>query len=313
MRNSKKLTHSLLLILTALIWGVAFVAQSTGGDAVGPYAFNSIRSLIGGLALLPVIALLDRIAPSGKKPHTPAQKKQLFLGGLCCGIMLFLGSTFQQVGLYLGSPAGKAGFLTACYIVLVPILGLFLKKKCGWNIWIGVVIAVAGLYLLCIKAGFFLQTSDLLLLICSVCFALHILVIDHFSPLVDGVRMSCIQFLVCGIIGLIPAFFSDMHHSPAGILSWSAVLASPQAWISLLYAGILSCGVGYTLQIIGQEGLHPAVASLLMSLESVFSVLAGWIILHQTLSARELGGCALLFAAILLAQVPVGRKRDRRK
>ena len=313
MKHSKKLSHSLLLILTALIWGFAFAAQSAGGDAAGPYAFNCMRSLIGGLTLLPVIALLDRIAPSEKKPRTRQQKRVLFTGGICCGIVLFLGTTFQQVGLYLGSSAGKAGFLTACYIVLVPIFGLFLKKKCGWNVWIGVILAVAGLYLLCIKSGFSLQTSDFLLLICSVCFALHILVIDHFSPLADGVRMSCIQFFVCGILSLFPAFFLDMHHSASGIAAWLPVLTSPDAWVSILYAGILSSGVGYTLQIVGQDGLNPTVASLLMSLESVFSVLAGWSILHQTLTPRELIGCSLLFLAILLAQIHFENTKSCRK
>ena len=312
MKHSKKLSHSLLLILTAFVWGVAFVAQSTGGDAVGPYAFNGIRSLIGGVTLLPVIVLLDRIAPSGKKPQNKQQKKQLLIGGICCGVMLFFGSTLQQVGLYMGSPAGKAGFLTACYIVLVPILGLFLKKKCGWNIWLGVALALVGLYLLCIKTGFFLQTSDILLLICSVCFALHILVIDHFSPLVDGVRMSCIQFFVCGILSMVPTFFVDMHHSLDGFLAWVPTLASAQAWIAILYAGILSCGVGYTLQIIGQEGLNPTIASLLMSLESVFSVLAGWMLLNQKLTAKELLGCALIFVAIILAQVNFKRKKSKK-
>lgn len=299
----KQIRNSFLLILTALVWGIAFVAQSSGGDAVGPYSFNSIRSLIGSLVLVPVIFLLDRINPSGKKPKTKEEKRTLLLGGFCCGTILFLASTTQQLGIYYGTPAGKAGFLTACYILLVPVFGLFLKKKCGWNIWAGIVIAVAGLYLLCMTDSISFQTSDLYVLACAVLFALHILVIDHFSPLVDGVRMSCIQFLVCGIWGIFPMLFLDMRRQTFSV--WIASLGSWGAWIPILYAGIFSCGVGYTLQIVGQNGLNPTVASMLMSLESVFSVLAGWVILHEVLSPRQLAGCGLIFAAIILAQIPM--------
>jgi len=189
--KKEQIRNSLLLVLTALVWGIAFVAQSTGGDAIGPYSFNSIRSIIGSLVLIPVIFLLDRINPSGKRPKTNEEKRTLFLGGFCCGTILFLASTAQQLGIYYGTSAGKAGFLTACYILLVPVFGLFLKKKCGINIWIGIVIAIAGLYLLCMTDSISFQTSDLMVLLCAVLFALHILVVDHFSPLVDGVRMSC--------------------------------------------------------------------------------------------------------------------------
>ncbi len=308
--KSKQVRNSLLLVLTALIWGTAFVAQSAGGDAVGPYTFNAIRSLIGGLMLIPVILFMDRVYPSGKKPQSKREKMTLFVGGLSCGCALFAASTAQQVGIYMGTSAGKAGFLTACYILLVPVFGLFLKKKCGWNIWVGMLITVGGLYLLCMTDSLTFQKSDLLVLLCAMLFAVHILVIDHFSPIVDGVRLSCIQFLVCGILGLVPMVFSDMGLSEGGFGIWLSRLQSPQAWISILYAGILSCGVGYTLQIIGQNGLNPTVASMLMSLESVFSVLAGWVILHETLSTRQLFGCALIFGAIILAQLPV---TDRKK
>lgn len=304
--KSKQIRHSLLLVLTALIWGIAFVAQSAGGDAIGPYSFNCIRSMIGGIVLIPVIFLLDRICPSGKKPQTKEEKKKLLLGGFCCGTILFLASTTQQLGIYYGTPAGKAGFLTACYILLVPIFSLFLKKKCGSNIWIGIVIAIAGLYLLCMTDSISFQASDLMVLLCAVLFALHILVIDHFSPLVDGVRMSCIQFFVCSIWGLFPMLLSDMRQQT--VSGWLSALGSLDAWIPILYAGIFSCGAGYTLQIVGQEGLNPTVASMLMSLESVFSVLAGWVILHEVLSPRQLAGCALIFVAIILAQLPAKNK-----
>lgn len=302
--------NSCLLVLTALIWGIAFVAQTTGGDTIGAFSFNCIRSLIGGIVLIPVIHVLD--TKTDKKPKTAAEKKTLLTGGIACGCVMFIASSFQQLGINLGTEAGKAGFLTACYILLVPILGLFLKKKCGWNIWIGVVLTLAGLYLLCMNGttGFSLRFSDGLVIICAVCFSLHILLVDHFSPLVDGVRLSSIQFIISGLIGLIPTFFVDMHHSLSGFYAWLPALQSWNAWIPILYAGVMSCGVAYTLQIIGQNGLNPTIASLLMSLESVFSVLAGWIILGQKLTAREILGCVIIFAAIVLAQLPVNSRTD---
>ena len=302
--------NSCLLVLTALIWGIAFVAQTTGGDTVGAFSFNCIRSLIGGIVLIPVIHVLD--TKTDKKPKTAAEKKTLLTGGIACGCVMFIASSFQQLGINLGTEAGKAGFLTACYILLVPILGLFLKKKCGWNIWIGVVLTLAGLYLLCMNGttGFSLRFSDGLVIICAVCFSLHILLVDHFSPLVDGVRLSSIQFIISGLIGLIPTFFVDMHHSLSGFYAWLPALQSWNAWIPILYAGVMSCGVAYTLQIISQNGLNPTIASLLMSLESVFSVLAGWIILGQKLTPREILGCVIIFAAIVLAQLPVNSRTD---
>lgn len=296
-----------MLVLTALIWGSAFVAQRKGGDVVGPFTFNGIRSFIGSAVLVPVILVLNRVKPSEKIPKTRAEKTVLWVGGACCGTILFLASSAQQLGMYMGTSAGKAGFLTACYILLVPIISLFLKKKCGWNIWVGMGITVIGLYLLCMTDSLRFQASDLMVLLCALLFAVHILVIDYFSPLVDGVRLSCIQFLVCGILSMIPMFFVEMQHSLSGIVVWTQNLQSLDAWIPILYAGILSCGVGYTLQIIGQNGLNPTLASMLMSLESVFSVLAGWLILQEKMELRQLGGCALIFAAILLAQMPVDK------
>lgn len=304
--KSRQVRNSILLVLTAFIWGIAFVAQSEGGNAVGPFTFNGIRSLIGSIVLLPVIALLDRMKLTSKKPVTKAEKKTLLIGGLSCGVLLFLASSAQQLGICLGTPAGKAGFLTACYILLVPVLGLFLKKKCGAKVWVGIAITLVGLYLLCMSETLRLQRSDLLLLACALLFAVHILVIDYFSPRVDGVRMSCIQFFVCGILSLIPMFFSEIR---AGADVWLANLTDPGAWLAILYAGVLSCGVAYTLQIVGQNGINPTVASLLLSLESVFSVLAGWIILKQSLGAKELLGCGLIFIAIILAQLPEKKKQ----
>ncbi len=293
-----QMKNSLLLLLTAFIWGVAFVAQSVGGDAVGCFTFNGVRSLIGAAVLLPVIYFLD----AQKKKELGEEKfleqkgdnKTLILGGISCGIMLCIASNFQQIGISF-TTVGKAGFITAMYILIVPILGLFMKKKVGPKVWLGVILATIGLYMLCMTSErFFLSKGDFLVLICAGFFSLHILIIDYFSPKVDGVRMSCIQFFVCGVISTVIAFVLE---NP----SLSSILAG---WLPILYAGVLSCGVAYTLQIVGQKNMDPTVASLILSLESVFSVLAGWVILNQTLSMRELFGCVLMFLAIILAQLP---------
>ena len=299
--NSIPVRNSLLLLLTATIWGVAFVAQSVSMDYIGGFTFNAVRNLIGALTLLPVIWGLGKTkAPEEKKRiQASSDRKTLITGGICCGILLCFASNFQQFGIKYTS-VGKAGFITACYIVIVPIIGIFLKKKCSPFIWIAVILSLCGLYLLCLTPGegFAIGKGELLVLICAFLFSLHILTIDHFSPLVDGVKMSCIQFLVCGILSGIPALIFE---SPdlAGIFA---------AKIPVLYAGVMSCGVAYTLQIIGQKDMNPTVASLILSLESCISVLAGWILLNQKLSARELSGCVLMFAAIILAQLPSGKK-----
>lgn len=295
-----KKRNAFLLILTAFIWGIAFVAQSEGGNKIGAYSFNCIRSVIGSLFLVVVISILDKVGLS-KKPQDKKSQRTLLIGGVLCGFCLCIATNLQQMALYLGAPVGKAGFLTACYILLVPILGIFLKKKCGINVWIGVIFTLIGLYLLCINDSFSIKLYDILLMLCAFCFSIHILVIDHFSPKVDGLRMSCIQFMVCGIITAIPMFFVDVNPD---IDLWLSGFTTLDAWIPILYAGILSCGVAYTLQIVGQKGINPTVASLIMSLESVFSVLAGWVLLHQKLSTKELTGCLLIFIAVILAQLP---------
>lgn len=300
--------NSFLLLLTALVWGVAFVAQRQGGAEAGPYTFNCVRSFLGGLVLLPVIPFLDKFTGNQKK-GTAQDRKTLLMGGVLCGIVLFVASTFQQMGLYYGTTAGKAGFLTACYILLVPVLGILFGRKCRWNVWVGVLAAVAGLYFLCLTNGFSLQLCDGLVLLCAVCFSVHIMVVDHFSPLVDGVRMSCIQFFTCGVLGLVPMFGVDAVRFPGGIAGWARMFGSIDVWIPILYAGVMSCGVGYTLQIVGQNGINPAIASLLMSLESVFSVLAGMALLHETMSGREVLGCVLVFAAVIFAQIDFGKAK----
>lgn len=289
------LKNSLILLLTATIWGVAFVAQSVGMDYVGGFTFNAVRSIIGSIVLLPVIWFLDRqkTPASRTEEEKKSGQKTLLTGGIACGICLCLASNFQQFGIKY-TTVGKAGFITACYIVIVPILGLFLKKKCSPFIWSAVVMALIGLYLLCITDGFSIGKGDILVMICAVLFSLHILVIDYFSPKVDGVKMSCIQFLVCGILSGIPALIFENPQI-------SSILA---AWQPILYAGVMSCGVAYTLQIVGQKNMNPTVASLILSLESCISVLAGWILLGQSMSGKEILGCVIMFAAIILAQLP---------
>ena len=280
-----------LLFLAAIIWGVAFVAQSVGMDYVGPFTFNCVRTLIGGLVLIPCIVFLNRGKVKKKTDFT--EKKRLLLGGICCGVALTTGSTLQQFGI-MYTTVGKAGFITAFYIIIVPILGLFLGKKCGLSVWISVVIALAGLYFLCITDGFSIGKGDIYVFLGAIAFSIHILVIDYFTQFNDGVKMSCIQFFVCGILCFVPMMLFE-HPEISMILL---------AWKPILYAGVMSCGVAYTLQIVGQKNMNPTVASLILSLESVTSVIAGFLVLHQNLSHRELIGCGLMFVAIVLAQLP---------
>lgn len=302
--KKQQIRNSFILLLTAFIWGVAFVAQSVGMDYVGPFTFNSVRSIIGGLFLIPCIFVLNKLNPEREaeyKAMSPGEQKQnkktLLAGGIWCGVVIFVASNLQQFGISY-TTVGKAGFITALYIVIVPILGLFFKKKCSPTVWLGVVLAVCGLYFLCITEGFSIQKGDFLVFLCALAFSVHIMVIDYYTQLVDGVKMSCIQFLVCGVLSGICMFIFE---NP----SISNILA---AWQPILYAGILSCGVAYTLQIVGQKGMNPTVASLILSLESVISVLAGLVLLGQKLSSREILGCVFMFAAIILAQLP-GRKK----
>ena len=306
--GKSQLGGSLCLFLTAFIWGTAFVAQSVGTEYVGAFTFNMSRSVLAGLALLPVIAVSEGRKRNRDIPDVRAEenrnekkkeRKQLIAGGILCGTALCVASNLQQIGIAY-TTVGKAGFITAMYIILVPVFSVFLHKKAGMKLWISVVIAVAGLYLLCMTGGgLSVEKGDLIVFCCAVAFSVHILTISFFAPKVDGVKMSCIQFWTAAVI------------SAAGMLIFErpdpdAVLA---AWMPICYAGILSSGVGYTLQIVGQKDLNPTVASLIMSLESVISVIAGWVILGQSMGAREIAGCILMFAAIILAQLPERQKR----
>ena len=291
----KQMRNSLLLLLTATIWGCAFVAQSVGMDYIGPFSFNAIRSIIGSIVLIPVILIFGR----DKEKETKEEQKVLWTGGIICGVLMFIASNLQQIGI-MGATVGKAGFITALYIVMIPVIGLFMGRKSGGKLWFCVALSLVGLYLLCMKSNnLALNQADILLLLCAFVFSIHILVVDHYSPKVNGVKLSCIQFLVCGILSAIPMF--AVEHPQ---------LASVQAaWLPIAYAGVMSCGVAYTLQIVGQKGLNPVIASLIMSLESVIAAIAGWILLGQNLSAREISGCILMFAAIIITQLPERRRK----
>ena len=288
--KKKQLQSSLLLLLTAMIWGTAFVAQSVAMDYIEPFTFNAIRFLLGGVVLLPLIALRSR----RERGTETGDKKLLWKGGILCGIVLCIASAFQQLGIQ-GTTVGKTGFITALYIVLVPVFGVFLHKKAGIRLWISVLVAIFGLYLLCMNAEHFsINHYDVILLLCAASFAVQILCVDHFSPKVDPVKLSCIQFLVCSLLSFLMMVLTE-HPSMAAVMT---------AWQPILYAGILSCGVAYTLQVVAQTSLNPVIASLIMSLESVISAIAGWLVLGQHLSGREIAGCVVMFAAIILAQLP---------
>lgn len=293
---NKQMISAAELLLTAFIWGVAFVAQSVGMEYIGPFTFNCVRSLIGGIVLIPLILVLGRSDEKRKKERGEemhSHRKYTIVGGICCGVIFTFASNFQQIGIQYTS-VGKAGFITALYIVIVPLLGIFMKKRISPVIWGSSIVAVIGFYLLSISGQESINTGDILLLICAVLFSFHILCIDHFSPKGNPVGISCIQFLVSGSLSAVCMFFFE---SPQ-------ITDLLQAWAPILYAGVLSSGVGYTLQIVGQKNMDPTVASLIMSLESVFSALAGWVILGQGLSTRELIGCILVFTAVVIAQLP---------
>lgn len=339
---SRKMRSNLLLLLTALIWGTAFVAQKAGA-VLEPFTYNGIRMLIGGLVLIPVIMIFSRAGSSDGRGHAakgagealsvkapagealsgktfagkapagealPAEKSAeeapghaWIPGGICCGIALAVASNLQQYGIYFDTDAGKAGFITALYIVFVPVIGLFVGKKVRPLVWFCVLLGATGFYLLTMAgkgSSLTLEKGDFFVLLCAVAFSIHILVIDHFAQTCDGIRLSCVQFLTCGAISLICMAIFD-HPDIKAILD---------CWLPILYCGVVSCGVAYTLQVLGQQGAEPATATLIMSLESVFAVLAGALLLHERMSLLEVIGCLVIFAAVVLAQMP-GKEEGR--
>ena len=285
--------HSLLMLLAAFIWGTAFVAQREGAGVLDAYSFNSIRSFIGSAALLAVVATIGRKG-AARQLSTRRRRIDLLVGGAVCGLVLAASALMQQLGLE-ETTAGKAGFITSLYILFVPMLGIALGRRVTAAVWIGVALALAGMYLLCVKEGFSVGKGDLMVLRCAISFAFHILAIDHFVKKVDAVILSQMQFFFCGIFSLVPILLWNAAPLPDA----AAVLKC--AW-PLLYCAILSSGVAYTLQIVSQEKLEPSVASLIMSMESVFAALSGWAVLGERLTLREISGCVLVFAAVIIAQ-----------
>jgi drug/metabolite transporter (DMT)-like permease len=304
---------SSILAFTAFLWGMGFVSQRVGMEHVGPFFFSGVRMILGAAIIAGVVVVMKQVQrrapgkpaiPIEEMAQPPAKIGELLKGGLICGVILFFAGNFQQVGLVF-TTASKSGFLTALYIVLVPILGIFLKHKTHWNTWVSVLVAAAGLYFLCITEGFRIKPGDLVLLIGAIGWASHILAIDHFVSKfgqTDMIKLSSLQFLFAGVFAFICAPFADHYFVPEPL-----TMANIQAaMIALLYAGIISTGAGFTLQAVGQRYANPSAAAILMSLESVFAVVGGMIILHERMSGREILGCGLLFLAVILAQLPVG-------
>ena len=305
MKNNtrNRMKGNMMLMTTALIWGTAFVAQKAGMDLVSPVAFSGIRMLVGAFALIPVILILGRKKKEPGKEKAPLDKT-LIIGGVCCGTALCAAGNVQQIGLYYTS-VSHTGFITALYVVIVPLMELFLKKRISLIMWCCAAASAVGLYLLCIPAGGFgsINMGDIIVFICAICYAVHILVIDHFSPKVDGVKLSCIQFFVAGSLSLLimpivdPALGFDLP-------SAGDVIAS---WFTILYAGVMSCGIAFTFQVLGQKDTDPTIASMILCLESVFALIAGMILLGELMSLRELIGCIIMFAAIVVANLPAAQ------
>lgn len=308
--NSKTVRNSFLLFLTACIWGLAFVSQSKGMEVMRPFTFNGVRSLLGAIVVFPLV--LYRLKERKKEMTEEKDGKYIdwrtaIIGGLLCGVFYTAASTFQQVGIAY-TTVGKAGFITTLYIIFVPFLGIFLGKKVRGIVLVSALLAVVGMYLLCMTEGFSLMPGDTMVVICAVLFAIHILVIDHYSPKTEGVILSCIQLFVCGVVCLVLAF----------IFEAPTFAQLKIGLVPILYAGVMSCGVAYTLQIIGQKGVNPTVASLILSLESVVGTIAGYVAYKigflqtdQTLTERQIAGCVIVFAAVILVQLPIGKKNKK--
>lgn len=286
---SKKMKANLLLFIAAFIWGTAFVAQKSGG-AIGSFTFNGIRTFIGGLVLLPLVIR------NHKDKSLPLFTKEELTGGIVCGFFLFIAASLQQFGLAY-TTAGKAAFITTLYVVFCPILSLIVhKKKTRPLVWLCVVLDVIGLYLLCMTdASFSIQLGDTLVILCAVAFAAQMVSVDNFIDRIDGLKLSCIQFLFSGLLGIICMFIFEGPVSVSNIMT---------AWFPILYAGVISCGIAYTFQVLGQKEATPTIAALILCLESVFGVLAGAVLLHETMTMREILGCIIMFAAVVISNLP---------
>ncbi len=288
------LKGNLILMLTAVIWGVSFVSQRVGMEYIKPNTFNGIRTILGAFILIPFIFVRDK---TGKSRHSDG--KYLLIGGFVCGALLCAAGTLQTWGMVY-TTSGKSGFITAMYMIFVPIIGLFAGKKIRPATAVGVVLAVAGMYMLSISGtDLTVNKGDVITLVCAFIFAFHIMAVDRFSSEVDCVKLACLQFFVCGTINIILMFLFEHP-------DWELVRACA---VPILYSGIMSCGAAYTLQIVGQQYAEPTTASIIMSLESVFAALAGWAVLNETLTLREALGCIIMFAAIIIVQLPQKRRK----
>ena len=284
------LKSNLLLLLAATIWGLAFVAQRVGMEYVGPFTFNGVRFALGSLSLIPLILYYQNRSP--KDIQAKDDSKQVIIAGIIAGVVLFIAATLQQIGL-IYTTAGKAAFITCLYIVIVPILGILLKQYVSMSTWIGSLIAVVGLYLLCVKDGLYISYGEVLELIGAFFWAIHILVIDHFSCRVPVLKLAFFQFITCSILSLIAALFMETIR----------VESIYQAAVPILYGGILSVGVAYTLQVVAQKSAQPSHAAIILSMETVFAAIGGWLILNEKLGPQELVGCIIMFAGMLLSQL----------
>jgi drug/metabolite transporter (DMT)-like permease len=290
--HNKAIQANLLMLLAAAIWGFAFVAQRVGMETMGPHWFNSLRFFIGVVALIPVVIWIGRNKAKSAEQGPKASTKALMVGGLAAGVLLFIGATFQQVGLQY-TTAGKAGFITGMYIFFVPLIGLFFRMKTGLGTWLGAVVALLGLYLLSINEDFTLSKGDTLQLICAVAFAGHVLMIGYLASRMDTVKLSLIQFVVAGTLAMILALYFEQ-------LSWAMINSTA---VPLLFAGVMSTGIAYTLQTVAQQHAHPSHAAIILSSEGVFAVIGGFLLLNEVLPAQGLLGCGLILVGMLMSQL----------
>lgn len=300
----KKIVSSLLLILISAAWGGSFVAQTKGGNIVGPFSFGFLRFFVAGVAILPFVNLIDKSNALADK-NIKRNKKDLILGGLLCGLFLAGTSAFQQLGLAMGTSSGKAGFLTSCNVIFVALIGLFFEEKVRANVWLGVGITVFGLYFLCINGDFNVMLSDVLVLICSVMNAARIIAVDRYMNKADTAKLACVQFFSASAILAVLAVIFEMD----SLLLWWHTVNQSTVWLSILYAGVIAGTFAFTVQIVAQKNVNATVSSILMSTESVFSVIAGCLIMHEVLSFREIIGCVAIFIAIIVAQLPSKDKK----
>ena len=303
--KNKKLLASILLILISMAWGGSFVAQSKGGAIVGPFTFGFLRFLMAGIAILPVVAI------HSKRNKTAAavsySSRELIKDGIICGFFLAGTSAFQQLGLFAGTPSGKAGFITSCNVLFVPIIGLLFKNKVKANVWASVVITVCGLYLLCVNEGFDVRLSDAYVLVCAVMNAARIVAVDRFKDKTDIIKLACVQFFSASAMLAVPTFAFEAKD----ISSWWSTVNQGSVWMALLYASVVAGAFAFTIQNVAQKHVDPTVSSILMSTEAVFAVLAGWMLMGDILSAKEIIGCCVIFVALIIAQLPDKKYKNK--